>query len=481
MCEKRARKGQPGTCQEGGMELSNDPEARKWQERILAMGREMRENDLSLYLGREPGHIRQTPFTLEDLGTIRNLFGSRGAGGRLFHLAADAYLRTRVEPLQNVLNSLMNGARAQVTGEDIAFADIIGWCQACPENEKRRLLAREVRALCRFLAPFNLSTWQALDFSVREELGYPDYLSYCREKKEIDLAAARQEAASYLAETAKIYRSRTADLLAEVTGLSLEKASRYDAIYLLGLRYLDHLYPRDFTEAGAMAFFERWNLDLGMEKGLHLHVSGRKGRQSYCVPVSIPGEIHVVTGPLAGWLDLEALFHELGHALGFILVDPCLPEVERELGHSLSRSETSAFLLQRTCMSRPFLHRVMGLSESLADEVARIHGIKWLALARRYAAKLIIEVDNFQQRGLEEGGEYYARTMSRETGFTYGEEAYLFDLMPDFYTFDYFAAFMEVERLWQSLLDWGGEEWFLRGDAGERLRKWWQADRRSAG
>lgn len=120
----------------------------------------------------------------------------------------------------------------------------------------------------------------------------------CQEKKEIDLAAARQEAASYLAETAERYRSRTADLLAEVTGLSLEEASRYDAIYLLGLRYLDHLFPRDFTETRAMAFFERWQLSLEEEKGLHLHMSGRKGSQSYCVPARGSGNGGRRTGAL---------------------------------------------------------------------------------------------------------------------------------------------------------------------------------------
>ncbi len=120
--------------------------------------------------------------------------------------------------------------------------------------------------------------------------------------------------------------------------------------------------------------------------------------------------------------------------------------VAKEFLHSGALSESYAFLIQKICLSSIFLQDVLGLSEKDARNIADVHKVKWLALARRYAAKLVIEVDNFQEGRLQKGEKHYAQIMQRETGFHYDPETYLFDLMPDFYSCDYFQAFMEADR-----------------------------------
>ncbi len=454
----------------------SDNKKQYWLDRLLTMTKIARRRDLSLYLGGKPSTEDQTvALDIADVKEIKSLFGISGQRGRVYHEAVDHFLRPKIEPFQAILDSWMRGAMAQVNGEDVPFGEIITWCQDCGDNRARQILAKETLSLCRFLAPFSHASWKTLLHVLEEDLGYKEYNFYCEGKKKVSLTGAREQALRFLGETREKYESQIRPLLHEVTGLSLEEASRFDAIYLLGLRYLDHFFPRDFTVEKAMNFFNGWGLNLADHPALHVHIQGKSGRQSYCIPVSIPQEIHVVTGPLQGWLDLEALYHELGHAMSFLFVDPVLPPEKREFFHSGALSETYAFLMQKICLSRSFLQDVLGLSEKDARKVADVHEIKWLALARRYAAKLVIEVDNFQEGQLQKGEKHYAQIMQRETGFHYDPETYLFDLMPDFYSLDYFQAFMGADRLGQYLAGSKGCNWHTNPKTGDILLRWWKS------
>ena len=446
-----------------------------WLDRLLTMSKIIRRRDLSLYLGGKSSTEDQTvALDIADVKEIKLLFGISGQDGRLYHEAVDHFLRTRIEPFQAMLDSWMRGAMAQVNGENVPFAEIITWCQDCRDNRARHILAKETLSLCRFLAPFSHASWKTLLQVVENDLGYKGYIPCCEEKKRISLAGAREQALQFLDESREKYKNSIRPLLQEVTGLSLEEASRFDAIYLLGLRYLDHLFPPGLTVQKTIDFFNRWGVKLADHPALHIHIQGKPGRQSYCIPVSIPSEIHVVTGPLQGWLDLEALYHELGHAMSFLFIDPLLPPEKREFLHSGALSETYAFLLQKMCLSDCFLRDVLGLPEKDARKVADAHEVKWLALARRYAAKLVIEVDNFQEGRLQKGENHYAQIMQRETGFHYDPETYLFDLMPDFYSCDYFQAFMGADNLWQYLSVNQSGNWPVNPATGDILRNWWK-------
>jgi len=189
--------------------------------------------------------------------------------------------------------------------------------------------------------------------------------------------------------------------------------------------------------------------------------------------VHIPGEVHIIVGPMKGWLDLESLCHELGHAMTFLYADAELPPEQTDFFQSGALSESFAFLFQKMSMSKGFLHEVLGLDIDRAEMISRVHEVKWLTLARRYAAKLVIEVENFQLGHLQRGEQYYADTMQQETGFYYDPETYLFDLMPDFYSFDYFQAFLGSASIAKYLQNMYSEAWYLETAAGSMLQQWW--------
>ncbi|MEN8141670.1 MAG: hypothetical protein ABFR97_10655 [Thermodesulfobacteriota bacterium] len=445
-----------------------------WRQRLLAMNRAARRRDLALHLGTpQPAGDDTQLLTIAELQAIKRVEG--GQANKIFHQAADHFLRARVEPAQAILTTWMNGAKVELNGDKIPFNQVVSLCQDSHESEDRNQLTREVRALCRFLTPFNQATWQTMLECLQDDLAYQDYISFCEEKRSCSLLQAAAAARSFLAQTRETYQRLLPPLLREITGLSMAKASRFDGIYLMGLRYLDHLFPQDFAIDDLLDFLHKVGHTLVKDQSrLIIHEHESPASHPYCVPVAIPDEIHIIVGPIRGWLDLEGLCHELGHALSFLYSDPARPA--EELDFSLAAggtAESFAFLLQKMALDEGFLREVMALDAASAALVAATHRLKWLTLARRYGAKLVLEVENFQQGRLSEGEEHYAATMAQETGFTYGPETYLFDLMPDFYSFDYFQAFLTAAALEDILQEKFGPGWFQSRAAASCLQNWW--------
>ena len=394
-----------------------------WVRRLQAMTRASRQRDLALHLGGMPSPKNdETLLSISDLKIIKQLESGRG-NKRLYHQAADHFLRSMVQPYQAVLTTWMNGARAQVGNQNIPFNQIVTSCQNMHDRDARTILTREVRSLCRFLAPFSHATWKTLLEALTEQLDYQGYISFCEEKRGVSFTGAATEASSFLKETGPSYRKLLSPLLLKATGLSPEQASRFDGIYLLGLRYLDHFFPDRFNIEGMLQFLQRTGYTLASDPArLTIHEQDDPGVHPYCIPVDIPGEVHVIVRPITGWLGLESLCHELGHAMTFLYTDPDLSPEQANFFQSSAVTESFAFLFQKISMSTGFLCEVLGLAPDVAAMISRIHEIKWLTLARRYAAKLVIEVENFQRGYLQRGEQYYADTMQQETGFYYDPE-----------------------------------------------------------
>ncbi len=437
----------------------------------------MRKRDLLLQLdgqdcnqeGGPPTHL-----SLSEISSIKEALSNNQCPSETLYQAMDLYVRQRVEPAQAMFTTWMSGAKAQVMGKDIPFSRVITWCQEQPEQEARRLLAKEIRSLCRFLAPFSHATWQAMLAAVGEDLGYRDYPTYCQAKRGKPLEDVARLARQFLDITSYRYHKLISPWLEAATGLSLDAAIRFDAIYLLGLRYLDQYFPRSDLKETIREYFSRSGIEIFNNSRLTIHAARTSGSQSFCMPIRIPRDIHIIIGPGLGWLDLEALFHELGHALSLIYTDEGLAPKYKDFYQSLALSESFAFLLQRLCMSRYFLTEVLGLKRAMAEMISQVHGAKLLILARRYAAKSIIEFENFSRGWIQRGQDLYARILKQETGFSYDPETYLFDLMPDFYAMDYFTAFLGASCMWEYLVAQLGENWVLDKKVFTILKDWWR-------
>ncbi len=435
----------------------------------------LRKRDLALNIAEHLSQENDKASPYLDLTDISILRASEDLPRTLFQ-AEDIFLRQRVEPVQSILNAWIRGAKAQVNGQNIPFSDMVSWCQQTSSRAIRKQLSKEARCLCRFLAPFSHATWRTLLESVQQDLGYASYLDFCGKKRGKAFLIYPEMALDFLESSrAAFFRIISSWLGSMDDPVEPSRPDRFDAIYLLGMRYLDHLFPREMKGTDGVNRFVKFFRELLPDPdAVKLHVFGEKGRQAYCIPLEIPGEIHVITGPVRGWQDMEAFFHEFGHALFFACHDPALPPEDKDYFQSAALSECFAFVFQRLSMSSAFLSDFLGLEKDAALVLEGLQKLKFLTLARRYAAKVFIEHENFRLNRVSRGQDLYASAMKDFTGFHYDPETYLFDLMPDFYSIDYFEAFIGAFILMDFLTESWGNRWYDQAEALSLLKSWWR-------
>ena len=437
----------------------------------------------SLYLwkGLKP------PFSPEDLykgfdsflnmntyGTLARQASHNRQGRKLMFNFMEHYLQRDLMPYEAELRTWMKGAAAHVDGKKIYFREIIPFCQKGSTREQRITLQKETGALCKFLRPFALSFWEVLIETLKDAFGFTGYIEYCQSKKEIDYAQYYQEVKDILDETRDLYFKMMGQWVERRFHVSLVDLNRFDCINILSLSEFDELYPRGALKS-LMGFFNNWGMDLEHDShiSLELDTSPEKSPQAICFVLSVPEEIYVMVKPQGGWLDLESLGHELGHALFSSNISSQLPFADREISLGNSLSEAFAFLIQNMTMSVPFMVDHLGVDEEIAAMVHRHKVLRDMAVFRRYAARFLSEFEMFTSGDLATGNTY-AQLMAEHTGFYYQPEACLFDLVPEFYSLDYVLAWMAEAAMENNLKESFGEKWMFSRDAAKVLERWWE-------
>ncbi|MBW2295998.1 MAG: hypothetical protein JRF32_00095 [Deltaproteobacteria bacterium] len=407
--------------------------------------------------------------TLEKIDRVSN----SSARTRLKHAFIDHYLQQILMPHETEMQTWMRGGVAIINDQRVYFKDIIHWCQQSSTHADRKELQKETGPLCKFFKPFALNYWSILLDLIQGQLDYSSYIDYCSEKKGIDYGQYFTFFQDLLRKTDTLYFQAMQVWTKRQFKLPLDSLNRFDAINLLGLGEFDTMLPRDALDRSKQ-FFNIWKIDLTKVKGLFLDIqrTDKKSTQAMSFLLRVPGEIHIVINPSGGWVDLETLWHELGHGLSAAFTSPRLSIVDRELSTSFSLSESFAFLLQNASMSTLFLHRHLQLSLDQARELHRYKMLKDLAVFRRYAAKFIAEYRMFDDGSLSDGNPY-AELMARHTGFYHQPESHLFDLVPEFYCLDYLLGWMGEAVMETHLHNSFGANWIFQPAAGDMLKQWW--------
>jgi len=410
--------------------------------------------------------------SIETLARIENLNSVKGKV-QLRHALMDHYLQRALLPHETEMRAWMKGASAHVDGQQIYFRDIISWCQKQSDYEGRQVLQRETGPLCKFLAPFALNYWNILLEILTGELGFESYLDYCREKKGLDYHYYYQMLKDFLPEGDDLYFPAMEQWCRERFGHKIHELTRFDAIHILGLGHLDILFP-DKPVNRFTPFFNYWGIDLENTPGLNLEIGSEKGKSAQAISflLQVPDEVYVLMKPEGGWIDLETLWHELGHGLSAVFTSPELSIINKDLSTCFGLSEAFAFLNQNITLSFPFLVSYLGLEPAVSKELHYCKVLKDLSMFRRYGAKFLAEYEMFQAGNLSDGRPY-AEVMARYTGFYYQPESHLFDLVPEFYSLDYVLGWLTETILEGDLSDRLGPDWMFHKEAGHMLKDWW--------
>jgi hypothetical protein len=392
----------------------------------------------------------------------------------LRHRFIDLYLQERLRAHEAEMQVMIRGAAAHVNGQKIYLREVIPWCQGDHSWEERQRLQKETSALCRFLKPYLLAHWEESLACLRRDLGYADYKTYCQEKKGVVYEGLRAQMVAFLEATRSLYFDAMAEWCRLRFDRPLSDLTRFDAIHLLGWGGCEVSLPPNACH-DSLNLLDTWEMSLAGIDGLKLHVSasGEGGAQAMTLLLRVPGEVHIVMAPSGGWIDLETLWHELGHGMAAALTPAGLPLAERELATDHSLSEAYAFLLQDVILGKQPLVEVLGLDRPSACRLGYYKALRDLAVFRRYAAKFIWELEFFHGRDLDDGGPY-ADLMRHHTGFYHQPESHLFDLTPEFYCCDYLRGMLLAKQLATFLEKADGTDWPLSTATGAQLRSWWR-------
>lgn len=160
-----------------------------------------------------------------------------------------------------------------------------------------------------------------------------------------------------------------------------------------------------------------------------------KSPRAFCAAVRVPDDVHLVVAPRGGLADLEALFHEAGHAAHFSLLDPDAPFEDRHLVDRAD-AEALAFALEARA------------TDTIADDRLAAHRDAMARLRTRHlAASLLHDLDLLDAGPAPALRERYARRLASATGLTWPSAPWLVAADPLLTSADYLRALARARTL----------------------------------
>lgn len=317
------------------------------------------------------------------------------------------------------------------------------------------------------------------EIGIIEQLGFGGYLDYFSQAKKLDYAKFYKICTKIKEETDKLWLENAPKVSQEILGRPFDRIKACHLIHLRSLSAFDNFYP----VKRVVEVFEEFTRGLGLGDVLRrvkIDDASRpkKNPRAVCYWSNPPDEVHLVIKPIGGEQDYEAMFHEGGHALHGVAIDPKIPFVHRNLAISNALTEAYAFIFEDLIFEPAFLSTYLNVSAFSAQK------IKWqayfvnLMMLRRYLGKFMYEYEMFlpagkagSKKAINQGPGLYAKRLGETTGFVTDKVNWLSDMDSGFYSADYLRAWIGASQLKDYLVERFGERWFINKKAGEFLRK----------
>src|SRR5579884_2894530 len=318
----------------------------------------------------------------------------RGAPTELWRFACEGFLGNLTREHQARVAQVEAELKATVDGEEIPYRMLrVVMSNEADRDRRERLDEVRIRLLDEHLNPVYLDA-NRIDREAVRQLNAPNYYElYKRFGFRLDELA--DECRALLDDTEKLWEREGDRLFRERLGVSLAEARPWDVGRLFRAPELDELYPAGGMVPALEATLGDLGIDLRSQENVHLDLETRpsKSPRAFCAPIDVPGKVMLVIQPIGGKDDWEALFHEAGHTEHFGHTSDSLPLEGRRLGDN-SVTEGWAMLMQHLVSEPAWLNRRLDVPR--VDELARGGAVSLLFFVRRYAAKLLYELEFFQ-------------------------------------------------------------------------------------
>ena len=410
---------------------------------------------------------------LQAMAESESLPENRDMIERVYIACMDLTIEAENSSLSDMFRFYMEKGRMIVQGQKIPALEIVPWLQKQDDFELREEMRKEIGIFSRvILNPILLSILDTTIRTIKDRSAYQGYIPYIEYKRRCSFEDWQDTFFQFLSDTDDLYFSRTRPWVEKQLGRSLEDLNRTHALRLLRINSFDKYFPKDSLVRPVQETFRWLGLDLDGQKDIIIHVDDdpSKNPNALCVPVELPGEIHVLLKPIGGLIDLEALLHEMGHAFFLAGFSADSPVEHRRLSRSSALDESIAFLFMQLIENPTWLRNVAKVGSADAEELSAIATTKRLLLIRRHIGKFLAEKEFFQDGTFKESG-YYCKWLNRATGFNYEPDSYLIDMDQDFYSAEYVWAWAGADLIQRHLYAEFGNDWFQNPEAGNFLRR----------
>ncbi|MGC8660378.1 MAG: hypothetical protein ACP5U1_15035 [Desulfomonilaceae bacterium] len=391
---------------------------------------------------------------------------------RVYIACMDLAIEAENSSLSDMFRFYMEKGRMIVQGQKIPALEIVPWLQKQDDFELREEMRKEIGIFSRaILNPILLSILDTTIRTIRNKFGYEGYVPYIEYKRQCSFVDWQDTFLKFLSDTDDVYFSSASAWVEKQLGHPLDELNRTHALRLLRINHFDRYFEKDSITRPVTETFRWLGLDLDTRKDIIIDIDDApaKNPNALCVPVELPGEIHVLLKPIGGLIDLEALLHEMGHVFFISGFPPDSPIEYRRLSRSSALDESIAFLFMQLIENPAWLRNVAKVESTDADKLSALAKTKRLLLIRRHIGKFLAEKELFENGTFKESG-YYSKWLNRATGFNYEPDSYLIDMDQDFYSAEYVWAWAGADLIQSHLYSEFGNEWFQNPEAGNFLR-----------
>jgi hypothetical protein len=406
----------------------------------------------------------------EELSRLETVQRLREAPVQLRRFACESFLGNLTRHHQEQVATVEASLEATVDGRTLPFRMLRVELSNEPDRDRRERIERErLRLLDEHLNPVYLEAAR-IDHAAVGQLGAPNafelYQGFGFRLDELD------ECRELLDETERLWEREADRLFRERLGIPLREARPWDVARLLRAPELDELFPEDQMVPALDATLTGLGIDLRSQTNVELDIERRpnKAPRPFCAAIEVPGRVMLVIQPIGGMDDWQALFHEAGHTEHYAHTSADASFEARRLGDP-AVSEGWAALLERLITEPAWLNR--RLTVPRPADLAREGATTNLFFSRRYAAKLLYEIEFFQADDPATMKQRYFEILSDALKLPVNAESYLDDIDGGFYVSGYLRSWAFEAQIREFLRSEFGSEWFTRREAGDLLRELW--------
>jgi hypothetical protein len=395
----------------------------------------------------------------------------------LRRLAIEGYLDAAANEITEYISGRETKDTVEWAGEQVPYRSVAPMVRNEPDAERRHALERKLVEATSAQNGLRERRWDML-YAKARELGYATYRAMAEDVGRLDVGGLAALVRGFLRETEERYRAQLVTHL-RATGIDPAHAEKSDIAYLFRAPEFDRYFAAERLVDVYTRSMSALGLDGEARQRITLDIEKRptKSPRAFCAAPRIPDEVYLVISPQGGEYDYGAMFHEGGHAQHFAHAARELPFALRGLGDN-SVTEGFAFVLEHILAIPSWLERELGFDEASVARYLEAQRFNRLYMFRRYAAKLIYEVELHASDNVRGHQRRYADLLTAATGVRYAPEDYLFDVDDAYYCARYLRAWIFDAQLRGMLRERWGEGWYARREAGAKLVELWSYGQR---